>query len=352
MQHASRLWARKLMKLYDNPDFRALSPEIERLFSQGGSFFDLSGWYDLVARFGLRPDWRPVLVVDDDASAALVLQRNARGDFVSCVNPYTCKHALLGKPEAISRLAHRFAAAAPGKFRILLRDLGPETPAFEAALEGFRAARFRAKPFFGWGNWYESVAGKTFDDYLTARPSSLTNTSRRKLTALQKEPRILFQLHRPGEDVESFIADYNDVHLGSWQQTEPFPLFMPELIRFANRLGALRIGILKIDGENAAAQFWIIWRAKALIFKLAYASKFRGHSPGTLLTMHMLSDIFAHDAPEEIDFGRGDDEYKKLWVSMRRERWGIEAVNPRTVRGALLAARMGLAAIRSRVLAR
>jgi CelD/BcsL family acetyltransferase involved in cellulose biosynthesis len=201
-------------------------------------------------------------------------------------------------------------------------------------------------------NWYEVVAGKTFEDYLLARPSSLTNTSRRRLATLQKGSRASFHLHRPGKDVEPFIADYNDVHRQSWQQTEPFPLFIPELIRFANRLGALRIGVLKIDGENAAAQFWIVWKRKALIFKLAFVSKFRAHSPGTLLTMHMLQDIFIRDAPEEIDFGRGDDDYKKLWVSMRRERWGIEAVNPRTTRGAFLAVRMALAAARSRILPR
>jgi CelD/BcsL family acetyltransferase involved in cellulose biosynthesis len=108
------------------------------------------------------------------------------------------------------------------------------------------------------------------------------------------------------------------------------------------------MGILKIDGENAAAQFWIVWKKKALIFKLAYVDKLRSHSPGTLLTMHMLAQIFEQDVPGEIDFGHGDDEYKKLWVSIRRERWGIEAVNPRSIRGALLSARMTMADMRNR----
>lgn len=335
------------MKIYDAPNFRAPPPGTERLFSQGGSFFDQPGWYDLVARFGMRPGWKPVVVADDDASAGLLLQHDARGDFASCVNPYSCEHAVLGKPEPISNVVRAFASA-PGKFRVLLRDLNPRAPAFNAALEGFRAAGFKAKSFFGWGNWYEDIAGRTFENYLSARPSNLTNTARRKLAALQKGSRVAFRIHHPGEDLQLFIADYEDVRRQSWQQDEPFPLFIPELIRFADRIGALRMGTLKIDGENAAAQFWIIWKKKALIFKLAYADKLRSHSPGTLLTLHMLEHIFESDNPDEVDFGRGDDEYKKLWVSARRERWGIEAVNPRTLRGALLAARMTLASMRSR----
>jgi len=335
------------MQIYDAPDFRALPPAIDRLLSKGESFFDLPGWYDLVARLGMRPGWKPVVVADDDASAAFVLQHDSRGDFASCVNPYSCEHAALGNPEAISGLARAFAST-PGKFRVLLRDLDPDEPAFNAALEGCRAAGFKAKPFFGWGNWYEDVAGRTYQDYLSARPSSLTNTGKRKLAVLQKSSRVSFRIHRPGEALEPFIADYEDVRRQSWQQAEPFPLFIPELIRFADSLGVLRMGILKIDGENAAAQFWIVWKKRALIFKLAYVDKLRSHSPGTLLTMNMLEHIFENDKPSEIDFGRGDDEYKKLWVSTRRERFGIEAVNPRTVRGAFLAGRMTLANMRSR----
>lgn len=346
MRSASQPWAQELMKLFDQLDFRALPSDVARLFS--GGFFDQSGWYDLVARFGIQPGRKPIVVANDDTSAAFVLQHNARGDFASCVNPYSCEHAVLGNPEAVSDLARAFAST-PGKFRVLLRDLDPRTSAFNAALEGLRAAGFKAKPFFGWGNWCENVAGQTFQDYLSARPSNLTNTGKRKLAALQKNSRVSFRIHHAGEELEPFISDYEDVRRKSWQQAEPFPLFVPELIRFADGIGALRMGILKIDGENAAAQFWIVWKKKALIFKLAYVDKLRSYSPGTLLTMHMLQHLFEQDAPGEIDFGRGDDEYKRLWVSTRRERWGIEAVNPRTLRGALLSARMTLADLRSRL---
>jgi CelD/BcsL family acetyltransferase involved in cellulose biosynthesis len=41
----------------------------------------------------------------------------------------------------------------------------------------------------------------------------------------------------------------------------------------------------------------------------------------------------------EVDYLTGDDRYKKDWMSQRRERWGILALNPRSLRGAVAIAR-------------
>ena len=55
--------------------------------------------------------------------------------------------------------------------------------------------------------------------------------------------------------------------------------------------------------------------------------------------MHMIERVIDVDRAAEVDFGVGDDPYKRRWASARRERWGLVAFESRTVRGALGAIR-------------
>jgi Acetyltransferase (GNAT) domain len=334
------------MKICNDPAFLQLPEEVGRLFSDASrsSFFNTPGWYDLVARLGTPADWKPRLIADDAAQACFVLQAPAAGgELASCVNPYSCDHAILAgdnHAHVVRALAAVIGQHAPRLSRIRLTGLDPAEGSFAAACGGFRDARFAVRPFFAWGNRHENVDGKSFEQYLAARPSVLVSTWKRKLSALQKKAAGAFSIHRRGENLESFISAYEHVHANSWKVEEPFPRFVPALVRHAASVGALRMGILTVNGEAAAAQFWIVWQRKATLFKLSYVDRFREFSPGTLLTMHLIRHILVNDAPAEISFGRGDDAYKSLWVSSRRECWGIDAANLRTPRGLLLAAQM------------
>jgi len=104
-------------------------------------------------------------------------------------------------------------------------------------------------------------------------------------------------------------------------------------------MGALRLGILSVDGEPAAAQLWIVHHGKALIYKLAYDERFADLSVGTILSATLFQHALDVDKVTEVDYLSGDDGYKKDWMSQRRERWGILALNPRTPRGVLAIAR-------------
>jgi CelD/BcsL family acetyltransferase involved in cellulose biosynthesis len=140
------------------------------------------------------------------------------------------------------------------------------------------------------------------------------------------------------------------VHGASWKQPEPYPEFLKQLVRLAADKGALRMGLLTIGHLPAAAQFWLVWEGRAVIFKLAYDKRLSRYSPGTVLTMHMMRSVLEDDRPCEISFGRGDDAYKKLWLTERREYWGIEAANPRTAAGFPRAARLRVALYRDALL--
>jgi CelD/BcsL family acetyltransferase involved in cellulose biosynthesis len=104
-------------------------------------------------------------------------------------------------------------------------------------------------------------------------------------------------------------------------------------------MGTLRLGIIHVDGEPAAAQLWFVHNGCALIYKLAYDERFADLSVGTILSAALFQHALDVDKVTEVDYLSGDDAYKKDWMSHRRERWGILALNPRTPRGALAIAR-------------
>lgn len=336
------------MKIYDNPEFDALAPEVRRLFAAGpsDSFFNLPEWYRLVAVHGLEPGWGiRVYAADEAALIARVRTVGRRSEIHSACNMYSIDHAILSADSgqvpnaAVRDLASDIARNSPGLHTILLSGLDRENSGFAASLAGFGDAGFVTAPYRSWPIWYEPTRGLSFEDYLARRPSVLVNTWRRKRAALEKSSRLAITTYGAA-DLGDFISHYSDVYRRSWKPEEPFPAFMPALIHMAAGKGALRAGVLHLDGQPVAAQFWIVWAGRAVIYKLAYDENTKKQSPGTLLTMHMARHVLEGDHPFEINFGRGDDPYKQLWMSERRECWGIEARNPRTLRG--LAAGIGL----------
>jgi Acetyltransferase (GNAT) domain len=323
------------MRTIDRPDFLTLPDDVAALFARTrrDSFFNCPEWYDVVAKSGLDAGSQVRLYASSDAAlvacvAAPVRPREIRG----CCNMYTIEHAILADtPDHARAFMTEFARECSHMDGLLIPGLDPASPQFGAACAGLKDAGFVVKPHFSWGIWFEAIVSG-FEGYFDARPSVLKNTWRRKLAVAEKSARVAF---RTGDDIdiERFISSYDEVYQRSWKEPEPFPGFMSALMRTAAKLDALRYGVLEADGQPVAVQFWIVWGERAIIYKLAYDEKWSKFSPGTLLTMHMAKHVLQRDSVREINFGRGDDAYKKLWMSERRERWGIEAANPKTVRG-------------------
>jgi CelD/BcsL family acetyltransferase involved in cellulose biosynthesis len=114
---------------------------------------------------------------------------------------------------------------------------------------------------------------------------------------------------------------------------------MPALIRHGLALGAVRVGALLVDGEPAAAQVWVTWNRRATLFKLAHDERLGRWSPGSILTRAMMEALLDEGTVDEVDFGCGDDAYKRDWMPLRRQRWGLAAYDPLTPSGLGAAAR-------------
>ena len=333
------------MPLYTNPDFRRLLPAPRAIFEKSApdSFFALPVWYDLMMRHGL-PEGAEIRLYTDErpASQIAVLLHTAGArperSLASLANFYSVEHGLVSSggadPDAgLAAILAQILGERPGWDSILFTGFDAGNPGFAACARALRRAGFLVECSFESGTWYEETTGLDFAQYLAARPAQLRNTYLRKRRALAAGGRLAKAYFADAGDVERGIGDYETVYAASWKTPEAWPSFIPALIRLAAEMRALRLGIYYIDGVPAAAQLWILWKGRAVIYKLAHDKRFDDLSLGTLLTMEMFERVLGEDRPAEINFGRGDDPYKKLWLPKRRERWNIAAANPRTFRG-------------------
>ncbi len=260
----------------------------------------------------------------------------------SLTNFYSCGFAPLtdapASAEAIQGLIEFVVSDRPKWDVINLDSLDRDDPCFALLTEAFSRRGWPMQSYFHFGNWYEDTAGLSSADYFAARPGNLRSTLKRQAARLAKSATATYRMFA-GQDVDEAIALYEAVYARSWKEPEPFPTFAAALIRTCAALGCLRLGVLLIDGAPAAAQIWIVWRGKATIFKLAHDERFTTLSPGSLLMRHMMEHVLGEGEIREVDFGRGDDAYKRLWLPKRRERWGLAAFNPSTLRGRLAALR-------------
>ena len=333
------------MPVYRNPDFLRLPSGLSCLFDTVAedSFFTLPAWYDLMARHGV-PAGSEIRVYTDErpGSAVALLLRSGAPETGHCLtslaNAYSVEHGIICRPgtdldAGFGAILSEILSERPRWECLGLAELDPLDPSYRTAVRSFRRAGLLVECAFDSGTWYEETAALSFADYVAARPSELRNTWRRKRRRVDRSNRLSKEFFADAARIDQAIADYQTIYAASWKPAESFPGFIPALIRLAAELGALRLGIYYIDSVPAAAQFWILWHGRAVIYKLAHDKRLDELSLGTLLTMEMIERVLADDRPREITLGRGDDPYKKLWLPKRRERWGVNAANPRTWRG-------------------
>ncbi|HEV2818807.1 MAG TPA: GNAT family N-acetyltransferase [Allosphingosinicella sp.] len=203
----------------------------------------------------------------------------------------------------------------------------------------FREAGWRAFATPKTGNWRIDTSGMDFEAYWAARPAQLRNTAKRRGRTAGLEIEIYDRF-----DARAW-ADYEAVYRASWKPEEGSFPFLRALAQQEGAAGTLRLGIARKDGRPVAAQLWLVENGEAMIHKLAYAEYAKAMSPGTLLGMAMFRRAIDEDRVRVIDYGTGDDAYKKDWMGERRTLWRIDAFNPATLRGLASAARAGASAL-------
>lgn len=326
----------------------ALPAAVVALFEHAGSRSLYTGldWFRLLARTTGIDD-RDCIVAAGPGNgridAAILLERRRQAlhrpavrEIGGLANYYTMIFSPVVAPSAAQGAVRELVAAVARSIGAVdLFDLQalPDAPELLQEIEsGFRDAGFRTARYECFGNWFEPVNGDSFEAYLARRPAMLRNLLRRKGKRAESAG-IRFEIVGSDGDIDRAVAAYEAVYRTSWKIEEPHPEFMPALIRHAAARRMLRLGVAWSGDRAIAGQVWLIENGAATIYKLAHDEGVPEISPGSLLTAAVMRRVIEVDRVGEVDFGRGDDPYKQLWLSRRRPRWGILAASPFTPGG-------------------
>ncbi|MBT0892923.1 GNAT family N-acetyltransferase [Geobacter hydrogenophilus] len=207
-------------------------------------------------------------------------------------------------------------------------DLPSEEPWVEAFCEAINRSTFKSKSYDCFGNWYSDEINGTSKDFLDKRSKNFRASIKKNYKKLQQNGEIDFRLVTGERDCPDYFTHYNEVYSRSWKKEERVGrTFFPAMVKYAERNGWLRLGLLFLDGTPIAAGFAIVTGGRAYFEKIAYDEKYKGLGAGSVCLYEMIRHVIDMDSVSTIDFLRGDDEYKRHWVDKRRARKGITIYN-------------------------
>ncbi|HEX8063784.1 MAG TPA: GNAT family N-acetyltransferase [Allosphingosinicella sp.] len=318
------------VKLFDSLD--AVAADSAGALDRPPSLFDRLDWFRLVAAH-CPPPGRLLAArarSADRAAWLFLAEKGGRGEAWRCW--YSLRFGLIGDAGGAEPIAR---ALRKRLSRLEIAPLADPEPLASA----FRGAGWITLVSPATTSWRIATAGQDFDAYWAGRPGKLRNTAQRKAKAAKLD----IEIHR-AFDAAAWAA-YEEVYAASWKPEEGSPAFLRALAEQEGAAGRLRLGVARKDGRPLAAQLWTIEDGTAWIHKLAYREDSKALSPGTVLSMAMFRAALDGDGVSRIDYGTGDDGYKRDWMGERAILWRVEAFNPASVRGLIGAARAKASAL-------
>ncbi len=295
-------------------------PALAALFARQTAPFDRLEWFTGMAE---ECAMTPLFAVARAEHAAAALALTAAGGHPRALtNWYTFRWRPLGDDLALlTALAVDLKKRA---WRVTLAPLPAEDGSATLLATAFRAAGWRGALEQSDVNHVLLVAGRGYAEYLASRPGQLRTTLKRKAG------KVRVALH-DSFDVTAW-ADYEAVYAASWKPEEGSPAFLRRFAEAEGAAGRLRLAIAYSDGRPVAAQLWTVEGGTAWIHKLAHIEEAKSLSPGTTLTAALMERVIDRERVELVDFGTGDDAYKRDWMDAVRPRYRLDLFDPASPR--------------------
>jgi hypothetical protein len=261
---------------------------------------------------------QPLYAVAEDGSGAVVLPLRRNGRRIeSLLNWYGFTWRPLATPYgSVDSLTTALAKGLADQSSTIVLDRLPDEDGTARQLQ-------RAFELAGWlvtreqcdTNRVLPIAGRSYAEYLESRPGQLRTTLKRKAKKVEVEI-----VERFDEDIWS---SYEDIYGESWKPEEGDPALLRTFAEAEGEAGRIRLAVARSEGQAVAAQFWTVEGGIAYIHKLAHRESAKPLSPGTTLTAALLERVIDRDRVELVDFGTGDDAYKRDWMEEARPRFRL-----------------------------
>ncbi|MEZ5737505.1 MAG: GNAT family N-acetyltransferase [Novosphingobium sp.] len=305
-----------------------LSPE-----TQLTPFDRLAWWQGLADHCGLKP--LIAVARDGDAVAVLPLQPG-NGHLLGLSNWYNFLfRPLISDGAAADQLLTALARDLAGRaHRVTLSGLPDEDGSATLVENAFRHAGWFVSREECDTNHVLQVRNRSYEEYLASRPGQLRTTLKRKTRKVDAE--VLTQFDA------GVWAEYEEIYGESWKPEEGSPEFLRAFAEQEGAAGRLRLGVARAEGEAVAAQMWTVEGNTAFIHKLAHRETAKPLSPGSVLSAALFRHVIDVDRVSTVDFGTGNDGYKRDWMEDVRPRFRIDAMRPLAPQNWLIFAKAGL----------
>ena len=287
--------------------------------TQTAPFDRLAWWRGLERHCGVKP---LLAVAREEGAMAVLALSAAAGELGALSTWYTFRWKPIVSPGAdssvlLSALARDIAKRAE---RIVLSGVPDEAGEASELKQAFRDA--------GWVVFSEpcdknhilDVNDRSYAEYLAGRPGPLRTTLKRKAGKVRCE------VHT-GFDAAAWAA-YERIYGQSWKPTEGSPDFLRAFAEAEGAAGRLRLAVAFAGDQAVAAQLWTVEGGTAFIHKLAHTEESKPLSPGTSLSAALFEHVIDRDKVARVDFGTGDDAYKRDWMETMRLRYRLEMLRP------------------------
>lgn len=186
---------------------------------------------------------------------------------------------------------------------------------------------------------YITLAAHTWESYVDSLGREHRANVRRRLRKLQDAFDV--RLERAFDDAtrRDALQILVDLHTRRWDARGGSTAFhLPALVgfhedfsRLALERGWLRLYVLRLDGEPAAAIYGLRYGSTFLFYQSGFDPRFAQHAVGLALMGLVIREAIAEGAAE-FDMLHGDEPYKFLWAARQRGLHHLELYPP-TARG-------------------